>query len=388
MINLLAMAAERRIDISTLTTAALATVVKVEGSAYRRPGARMLIFSDGFRLGTISGGCLEADVAARAVKIMTTNTPGVIRYDSRSGFDPVTEMGCSGAIEILVEPINSSVIHSLEFIASFEQERGSGFIATVFRTESGCTVSDGYRLMHRWQNNFAGDVLDDLILSDMQSSLEKVRTENIPVVQTVSLPGWKGQAEILIEPVQSPISLILCGAGYDAVPLSQIAAILGWNVTIIDHRDFLLDAHKFPESIRLVPDRLKEEIRFDDRTAVITMTHSYERDREWLKNLLTTDVGYIGVLGPKKRTEQMQGDLLEEGFALNDLDRMKLHTPTGLDLGAETAEEVALSIVSEIQAVFNRRNGGFLRDRKVSIHTHSPIVKVSIGQEDSCLVLV
>lgn len=356
---------------------ALATVVKVEGSAYRRPGARMLIYPDGRRTGSVSGGCLEADVVVRAQQVMKTGQPDYVLYDSRNANgDVVLELGCKGAVGILIELATSpEVLSSLEFLASFQRERGQGAQATVFHVGGDCPIRVGDRLLRGRNGGVQGRLCLPRIAPVLREELALALQRG--QARTGTFPIGNGYAEMLFEPVQSPIALLLCGAGQDAIPLSQCALQLGWQVTILDHRPSLLTPERFPGAATLLvprPERLREVKTLDRRTAAVIMTHSYAQDKEWLQHLLPSPLGYLGLLGPRKRAEQLRTDLSREGF-LFDAERLaRLHSPTGLDIGSETPEEIALAIVAEIQAMLHNASGGFLRERTGSIHatTRSP----------------
>lgn len=349
---------------------ALATVVKVEGSAYRRPGARMLIHPDGTRLGSVSGGCLEADVVRRAQEVMATGEPSYVLYDSRaSNGDLVAELGCKGAVGILIERATDlSVFNSLAFCATLACERRTGMMATVFRVEGNSPVRVGERWMRCAHEAFPvqGET------SELATLLPEAEWPPPGQARPCPVAFAQGKAEVLVESLQPPVALLLCGAGQDAVPLAQMARGLGWQVTVLDHRLALLTPERFPgiEALRVSsPTRLCETFRPDRRTAAVLMTHSYTHDLDWLSVLLPTPLSYIGLLGPQKRAERLLSDLYQDGM-VPDRERLaRVHSPVGLDIGAETPEEIALSILAEIQAVLSQRAGGFLRERNGPIHT-------------------
>lgn len=351
--------------------AALATVVKVEGSAYRRPGARMLIFPDGRRIGSISGGCLEADVVMRAQQVVNTGESEYVLYDSRvSNGDVVVELGCRGAVGILVERVdNPAVLHSLEFQASLVRGRGQGAMATVFRVAGESQIRVGDRLHTRTWEAVGGSLASSCIAASLLQECADVSHTAHSQTRTITFPS--GRAEVLIEPIQPPPALLLCGAGQDAIPLANVARMLGWQVTILDHRAALLTPERFPgaETVLMArPECLAEYLAPDARTAVILMTHSYSHDRLWLQHLLPLPFPYIGLLGPRTRAERLWEDLHKDGVVLDATWPARLHSPVGLDIGSETPEEIALSMVAEIQAVLNDREGGFLRRRKGPMH--------------------
>jgi xanthine/CO dehydrogenase XdhC/CoxF family maturation factor len=273
---------------------ALATLVRSRGSSYRRPGARMLISADGASVGSLSGGCLEEEVAERAQEVLRNDAPALIEFDTRRRF------GCNGAIEIFVEAAREEFL--AELAASFQQ-RCRRTAVTVF--ENVDTGALGTRMLH---------------------------------------PGETAPASAFAQEIEPPIQLVIFGEGPDSAPLRSIAQVLGWSVCETDRAE-LLPA-------------------FDDRTAAIVKSHNYGRDFTALQQLLAHDLRYVALLGPRKRRDQLLGDLLDIGVAL----RAELFSPAGLDLRAETPEEIALAIVAEIQAVFAESSGESLRDRNAPIH--------------------
>jgi len=362
-------------------SSALATVVKVEGSAYRRPGARMLVGPDGSRIGSVSGGCLEADVALHARQVAASGIPEYVLYDSRSSNgDVIAELGCKGAVGVLIERVDSPyVLASLQFLTGFAQDRGEGAHVTVFRVEGECPVDVGDRLMQRARGPLQGSRQALAIASRLLPHMEQAMQEG--QARTITLSFSAGRAEALIEPIQSPLSLLLFGAGPDAVPLAPMASLLGWQVTVVDHRASMLSAERFPGAATLLlshPDHWKDLPTLDARTAAVIMSHNYLRDLAWLRRLLRSPLRYIGLLGPRKRAEQMRADLCQDGLLTDPEILSPLYSPTGLDIGSETAEEIALAIVAEIQAALHDRSGGFLRERKGPIHSHSEMPDRSI----------
>ena len=268
-----------------------------QGSGYRLPGARLLILADGSTFGTVSGGCLEADVMERAKKVLASGSAETFTYDTTDEESLVfsLNMGCRGVVDIMLEPIGkfSPVI---------------GKMRTAY------------------EDRIANDEFD------------------------------------------IPVAVKLFGAGADAVPFVRIATELGWQVTVHDHRPAFLTAERFPTAHLLVhqlPDDELTDLESDDRTAVVIMTHSYSRDRTILPAVLRSNAFYVGALGPKRRTEQLLGEI-DQQFTTEQLER--LYAPAGLDIGADTPECIALSIIGEIQSVLAKRSGGNLRNRQGSIY--------------------
>ena len=286
-------------------SAVLATVVAVEGSAYRREGARMLIEPDGALTGVLSGGCLERDLALRAAEVLATSVAGVATYDLRSPDEALwgLGLGCGGRITVLLEPLPAR--------------------------------PDG------------PSPLDPL---------EAVARDRAPREIVTRL----GEEVLLRETLAPPIRLLLAGAGRDGVPLARFADELGWETTVLDARPTAAAATRFTglacfAGVR--PDELAGAVTVDPWTAAVVMTHNYLDDLAWLAALLPTPAPYVGLLGPAARRDRLIADLAEQGLALDAPMRGRLHGPAGLDLGGRAPEQVALAIAAEIQAAMTGGSG-------------------------------
>jgi xanthine dehydrogenase accessory factor len=350
--------------------AILATVVDVAGSGYRRPGARMLIDQNGYGIGTVSGGCLEADVLEHAQKILQTNEPAVITYDTTKDENSVfgLGMGCRGIVRILLEPIDKESVLSIAFEWAIKY-REKQFIATMISSSRAVT---GGRVFYSNIEQFdfvnlPNDVERLQSLND--DCLEFFQQNKLPEVRQYSI--GEDTFELFFENINPPLNLFLFGAGYDAVPLIKFAKELGWRVTVIDHRPAYANSERLPEAdeIALIDADDLDDSTFRDKNSVaVVMTHNYERDARILPRLLKSEFLYIGALGPKKRTEKI---LAESGENFTDQQLKKLHAPIGLDIGGDSPEAIALAIAAEIQAILKNRNGGFLRERQGSIYERS-----------------
>ena len=322
----------------------LATVLAVEGSVYRGAGARMIVTSAGETIGAVSGGCLEADIVARTPDVMAGRHAVLARYDTRASDDVVLGLGlgCRGVIDLLLEPLANGVLDdAVAFYARLCAHRDPVTLITMIRGDAGVPLGTRAVL----------DMRDRLLEGD------------------VSLAGEAhGVARERVRPVTP---LVICGAGTDAMPLARLAKLMGWDVAVVDHRASFLTPARFPDSDALVcanltqdADALAGRVPLDERTVAVLMAHSATHDRAYLHAMLDAGAGYIGVLGPRRRTLELLGDRAPTDGVLPSV----LHAPVGLDLGAETPEEIALSIVAEIAAVIAGREGGMLRARRGPIH--------------------
>lgn len=372
--------------------AALATIVGVEGSAYRRPGARMLITEGGRTTGTISGGCLERDVSERGAQVLESGVAQIIEYDTRRSEDIVwgLGLGCNGVVRILLESLHagSSGECALSFIKDCLQARRSGVLATV--TAGKVNVDDGEdspltvgaRLLLNAEMSVCGSPLADELLA------ARVREDALEILAGKraalrSYAAGAGHTEIFFDVITPPRPLVIFGAEHDALPLTHLARTLGWHVTVVDTRSRGITRERFAEADDVVlcrAEEIAERVSLSEDTAVVLMTHNYLADVELLRALLPSPVCYLGILGPKQRTLKLLEELSADTFGSADSHLARLHSPIGIDLGAETPEEIALSIISEIKAVCSARSGGFLRDRDSPIHdeTEPVALKVSI----------
>jgi len=346
----------------------LATVVAASGSTYRRPGARLLLSAEQWIAGGISGGCLERDVLGKAWW-RTREGPLVVTYDSTSADDEETwtfGLGCNGRVDVLLERLPPSAeAHPLDFIARCLETRKPGVMATVFR---GGPDAMGRRLLLE-----AGEVRSDLpdgpTRDDVRRAADAVALEGRTRAEKVESGG--GTLEVLLEVVRPPRSLVVFGTGQDAVPLVRLAAGLGFHLTVVSNTSGGAPADLFQEAnIRLTasPSAVREKLAIEPEAAVVIMTHNVNHDRGYLRFALESPCPYVGILGPRARTERLLNELAEDGFHPSEPRRAALYSPVGLHLGAEQPEEIALSILAEIEARFSGTDAQSLRTRPGPIH--------------------
>ena len=314
----------------------LATIVGFEGSAYRRPGARMLLTSRGQRAGTVSGGCLEAEITKKAWWL-TEQGPSIQRYSSF--FDDDGDMpyglGCGGTVIVLLER-GEPAARNLEALRRSVEER----TASVILTNTG-KAAPGTTLIL----NATGEILYGRNIDSDCSSLAR---------QALRTGGSRPMGEFFVEMIAPPPALTLFGAGDDVQPLAEFAAAMGWHVRVADDRSNLAQAGRFPSAAH-VGDLESSLARMEPGEAAVIMTHSYEQDRKIVRALLARDLKYLGVLGPRVRTERLVGEIAPE-LRLTPVECMtRLHAPVGLDLGGHSPTSIALAIAAELQAVFAGR---------------------------------
>ena len=347
---------------------ALATVVKVEGSSYRQPGARMLVTEDGLLTGAISGGCLEGDALRKALLSIHQQQNKLITYNTSNEDDSEVglQLGCNGIVHILFEYIDDAVENNpIQLLQQLEFERKDAVVATVFSLKRQA-AQQGTLLFYRenetpiYANNTALNILEDV-----------KQALNIKATVVRQLHDEQ-ENEVLADYINPPVSLVIVGAGNDVQPLVKMTSLLGWEITIGEGRATHATKKRFPEAKNVFvvkPEQLLENISIDAQTYFVLITHNYKYDLAVLKLLVQTNCNYIGILGPKTKLNRMLDDLNNEGIQLTEEKLTTIYGPIGLDLGAETAEEIALSIVAEIKAVMSGKQGVSLKYKTEKIHS-------------------
>ena len=351
----------------------LVTVVGTRGSSYRSPGARMLILPDGSRIGAVSGGCLEGELCRRA-HWWTSESPAVVKtfdtstQEDNEGFG----LGCGGGIDLLLERLDRDPVlerlagpgvadatHPLLAQERVNRSREASALAVLVHATERC----GLRVGERFALETA-DAHPERPYPQIAALLRRCMNIGYSFTQELR-EGPLAGCRFFLESLTPPVQLLVCGAGTDAQPVVTQAAALGWSVIVLDQRgDFARPAH-FPEAARVIVAKdpaAFDGLRLDTRTAAIVMSHSFAQDAFFLESLLRQPLGYLGVLGSRRRTLDLLARLGHDAMPA------ELHAPAGLDIGAETPEQIALSILSEVQATFAKRRGGELRERDGSIH--------------------
>tara|TARA_Y100000782_G_scaffold104947_1_gene124476 strand:- start:8465 stop:9619 length:1155 start_codon:yes stop_codon:yes gene_type:complete len=349
--------------------AVLATVVKVEGSAYRRPGARMLINTLGQTAGTVSGGCLETEVA-RTAWWLTERGPALRSYstaeDAEDGEAAVRfGLGCNGTVHLLFERISSPACQLLLASARDLVAPQGGAMATVVGPAHSGLL--GQRLLLDGAGRTAGS-LPASLQAPLQSLLLQAR--DAPRASLHQFEQSGGQVlEVLLESLRPARRLVIFGGGHDAQPLVSMARLQGLHVTLIDSRAHFARAARFPDAHAVLQGDLQQPdalLPLLDDAAVVIMTHSLQQDACWLDLAVRSAASYIGQLGPRERTERLLAGVQRPLPA-------QLHYPVGLDLGGDTPQSVALAVLAEITAVAHQRQGGKLQQRRTAIHDPVPI---------------
>jgi len=350
----------------------LATVVHVEGSSYRRPSARMLVDENGITTGAISGGCLEGDALRKALYALVQKRNTLITYDTSDEEDAVVgaQLGCNGIIQVLFEPINEEDENNpISLLRQAVEKRKACVLVSLFDLKNKKGEQPGTSLLVATEVTGAieNQRLSDRVIADAKEVIQE---------RTSLFREYVGDAihqNVFIEYFAPPISLVIVGAGNDVQGLAKMAETLGWNIFVVDGRPTHAKQERFVPSCQVVvskPETILENIPIDDQTAFVLLTHNYNYDLAVLKCLLDyKEVPYIGILGPKKKFRRMLDDLKEEGIEIPKEGMEKIFAPVGLEIGAETPEEIAISILSEIKAVLSGVQGSSLRNKEEPIHS-------------------
>ncbi|HEX8687474.1 MAG TPA: XdhC family protein [Pyrinomonadaceae bacterium] len=359
---------------------ALATVVSVEGSSYRRPGARMLVCEDGASTGTISAGCLESDVIEHAKRVIRTGEAVLVEYDTASTSGEMAwglGLGCNGLVRVLVEPLSYGSLYVEALRRSCEADACAVTVATVYQhTPSGSDlvagrVAIGARLFIDEGGEVGSENLSDEAASLIEGDVRMSARRDSAGTRVYEVAG--GSLKVFMEVLLPPIRLVVFGAGQDALPVVALARTLGWQTEVVDPQARPVSLSRFALADRVTlarPEDVGSRVNITPRTLTLLMSHNYSHDLALLRFLLASPACYIGVMGPRRRTERMLSELAasEETPFPEEAELTRLYSPAGLDVGANAPAEIALSIVAEMRAVLAGRRGQMLRERRGSIH--------------------
>jgi len=358
--------AYQTIDFS-LTGAALATLVRVEGSSYRRVGARMLVLDNGTYLGGISGGCLEGDALRRAQKAMALGKPSVITYDTMQDDDYQVGvgLGCQGIIDVLFTPLHPEDPNNpVQLLSAITDTRAPACMVAITACPPSMQVL-GQALLYRQDEpslrSFSIPSLAKAVLEDIKKGFAGLQSRTIPYASP------EGEVKVAIEMILPALHVAAYGSNNDIYPLLQLAKDLGWDTTIVTNT-VKADRSLFSIATRVLDHKEEKAPLIDPFTAVLLMSHDYKTDLHNLRKALHTPATYIGLLGPRSRTQKMYAALEAEGHPVSDADLARIYSPAGLDIGAATPEEIALSILAEIRSHFAGRQGMSLRLREGTIY--------------------
>ena len=312
----------------------LASVVSLEGSSYRKPGVRMSIQENGKMIGAVSGGCVEKEILRQAQSVFENGKPKLMVYDGRY------RLGCEGILYILIELFDPET----SFYTAFEKQ---------------CSSRESFQInsyfSKKEENRFKGSSTFVLNNESFNINSKYENNESLSVFKQTINPGFQ---------------LIIVGSEHDAVELCKFASNIGWEVTIIAPPDDPKNIQNFPGATNYygIDEKEFENISYDNQTAIVFMTHSYVKDIKYLSAARNMNVPYLGLLGPSKRREKLMNEMMERFEDVEDHFFDKLHGPAGINIGAETPQEIAVSIISEILSVIRNQEPMSLKDKKTGIH--------------------
>jgi xanthine dehydrogenase accessory factor len=344
--------------------AALATLVRVRGSAYRREGARMLIREDGLLTCMLSGGCLEPEIAEVARRVLSQGAPELRRYDLSEDRVWGLGIGCGGTVDVYIEPVGEP--GSLPLLDRWLDtlERGAtAALATVLAT--------GARRFIPLAGAAEGSLGDARIDADVERAVRELLASSAPRAETRAFDHGSTKTDVFLDVSTPPPALVIFGAGHDAIPVVRCMVELGWDVTVVDARPAFTVADRFPGAslVLAAPDELTTRGPvMDTNTAALIMNHHLERDQATLAFALASDAGSIGVLGPRTRYEKLLDGIRASGVLVHESQLARVRNPVGLDIGAESADEVALAIAAALIAERRGFRGGPLDGVSGRIH--------------------
>lgn len=331
---------------------ALATVVRVIGSAYRREGAKMVVREDGGSACMISGGCLEQEMIEMAMGILAKGQPSRAIFDYSE--DKTWWPGCGGTVEVWVEPVQPGDLLYRWLETGPEAE--PSVLATVLGGGEG-------RVWVRSDGSVEGEIAPlELHQATVRAARGMLAGGSRPTTRYV------GEAEVFFD-LSTPVpELVLLGAGHDAKPMANQALVLGFRVTVVDARPDLLAGFEGVQTIQAAPEEYPQKVVLSPRQNVIVMNHHLDIDRKALEHALRSPAHYVGVLGPSSRLERILEAARQEGFVPTPEQRARIRNPIGLDIGAESPEEIAVAALAEILALRRGFAGGFLSEKRQGIH--------------------
>jgi xanthine dehydrogenase accessory factor len=354
--------------------AVLATIIDVRGSAYRRPGAKMVIPEGGGGIGSITAGCLEDEVRSLAGEVLSDGSPRVETFDLM-GNDDIWGLGvgCNGVIDILLEPLTEDY---QPVLSAFETGIDTA-VCTVLESNAD-EIQRGDRAYYDTDQEFTdvSGVWPDWLVRTAHEPADTLASRG--TAETVTIKNSKDKTEtetgnvtVFIDGIATPPELFVFGTGHDVGPVCELAKNVDFRVTVVGFRGASATDERFPAADRILstsPGRVHEDLTFDENTYVVVMTHNFIDDRLAIDELLDTPVSYVGLMGPRERFEEMQEDFTEEDRIFSEEELQKLYTPAGLDLGSETPYQIAHSIVAELLVVKNDRTPRHLEVREGPIH--------------------
>lgn len=339
-------------------TLVLASIIETSGSTYQKAGARMLISRKGELTGLLGGGCFERDLVEQAQSVFESRVAKTVFYDMRAPEDVVwgLGLGCNGAVRVLLQLLHAERDFApLNVFADVAETDESGVLVTCYDSEH--DVYPPGQSLFLSASTLTSPSSSSEEVSPFVATANETFLQQQPRIGTQMVSGHPVKA--FFEFIRQPLRLLVLGAGADASPLVQCATSLGWMVTVADYRPGHIKAERFPQAERLLllaPEELNHKLPLNHFDALVLMTHNFDYDRRYLQRLANSNIPFIGLLGPAQRRDMLLQSVGEKADRIRD----RVFGPVGLDIGAQTPEEIALSIMAGIQAALNGRNGGQL----------------------------
>lgn len=344
---------------------AIAQVVRVEESSYRREGARMLVFESGVFEGGISGGCLEGDALQRSQVAILKQQPSIVTYDTSKENEIGVGLGCNGVIDVLISPISESS-STLEMLQKCVSDRGEHIIATVTALNSDIeSITLGRSFYYDKDSASLEDCEHDGLRNFLQDKIQDVLEKKKS--RTYHFEEGSVKSSVFIELIPPQFHLAIYGDNYDVYPIIEMAKLMDWDVSLIGNVQ-KLKKEKLQSVKNIYPKDFDERPTIDDRTAIILMAHDYKTDYANLQKLIKSPAPYIASLGPRKRFDKMIAEFKSNGIEFSDEELQRIYAPCGLEIGANNPEEIAMSLFSEILGAFSGKKGGMLREKVGPIH--------------------
>lgn len=332
---------------------ALATLIKRIGSAPREPGAKYLVRKDGSTLGSIGGGCVEAEVWQEAMRVMEREEGRVLHFNLTS--EQLAEGGliCGGNIDVFVEPLKKEFLPIYQEVLKVTQEGSEGVLATVISTGGSSPFYEGLKAFYLKSGEKVGcllgsEGLDERISKEVERLSRMKRPEVMHLSSSEASFPIQG-CEILLEPIFSQPTVYIFGAGHISEQLVPLVKRVHFKVVVIDDREIFANRERFPEADEVIVaefERALDQITLDSSSYIVIVTRGHLYDGLILERVIKTDAFYIGMIGSKKKIATLYNHLTQKGIPEAHLKRV--HAPIGLDIGSETPEEIAVSIVAQL----------------------------------------
>lgn len=344
---------------------AIAQVVRVEESSYRREGARMIVFESGTFEGGISGGCLEGDALQRSQIAILKQEPSIVTYDTSKEKEIGVGLGCNGIIDVLISPISedSAMIDMLQKCVA---DRAEHIIATITDMQGDLDpIALGQSFYYDADSASLTDCPDAGLRTFIMNKISAVHDNKKS--KTYRYESADTEASVFIELIPPQFHLAIYGDNYDVYPMLEMAKVMDWDVSLVGNIQ-KLRKEKLQSVDNLFPKDMEDRPIIDDRTAIILMAHDYKTDYANLEQLIKSAAPYIASLGPRKRFDKMMAEFKANGIDFSEEELNRIYAPCGLEIGANTPEEITTSIFGEILSVFSGKTGGMLRHKIGPIH--------------------